>query len=80
MITCDIYEKIHYYKLSQTYFKVYIKQLPSEEKSAVEKQCSSEATSLDKWKFKELVPDCHFQGMSFKVDHDLSSMLSYFIK
>lgn len=35
-------------KLSQTYFKVYIKQLPSEEKSAVEKQCSSEATSLDK--------------------------------
>lgn len=35
MITCDICKKIHSkgYKIkSQTYFKIYIKQLPSEEK------------------------------------------------
>lgn len=58
---------------------VYVNQLLSEEKSGVEKQCSSKATSLDKCKFKELVPDCHFQGMSIWI-MTFQVRLSYFIK
>lgn len=64
MITCDICKKIHSkcYKIKiQTDFKIYTKQLPSEEKFGV-KNSLLKAISLDKWKFE--LPDCHFQGMS----------------